>query len=337
MKVALTLFRPFQLGCLLMLLWANGASAGPELHPGDEVARRGGVVLTVAMIDERVAQVPEEIRGGYVDDPGRMTRLIDMALTEVQLAAQARREGIEVPASLADAPELAQTNALVTALLKSKTVSISDDQYEQLASERYRAQKQSYASELTYTLRDLFISADTYGMDAAKIVADNALKRARGGEDFETLIAELGSASSSGTLAGDIGAGELIRLPDSNLAALKALHDEPGFTEVLPAPDGWHIVQLVRINPPVVPPYESVRDQILVEVRKEAEEAVRNTYLRTFIQQPMSFNEPVIQQLITRYYDSTQKAAEPAAGSEPGKSAENLTPAAGSAVSDTTK
>lgn len=39
-------------------------------------------MLTVGLVDARIAEMPDAIRADYLDDPGRMARLIDgMLLT----------------------------------------------------------------------------------------------------------------------------------------------------------------------------------------------------------------------------------------------------------------
>ena len=285
-----------------LLLLAAGAQAQSGLQPDDVVARRGGVTLTVAMVDARVADIPEAIRPDYLDDPGRMNRMIDVSLAQLQFAAEARRLGLELPAALKDADAQAQTDALAKALLQQAVQPLADEQYEAIAAERYQADRRSYASEATYTLRHLRVSSERYGEAGAKVIADAALARARSGEDFAALVAEYSDLEGEDELAGDVPISALMRLPEALQDALNTLRGEPGITDALLGQDGWHILQLVKVNPPVVPPYDEVHDRILAEVRKETEHATRTAYMKTFIDRDTELNEEVIGQLFTRYY-----------------------------------
>lgn len=303
--------RTGRLTALALWLVVAGAQAQAGLQPDDVVARRGGEVLTVAMVDARVAEIPEAIRPDYLNDPGRMNRMIDVSLAQLQFAAEARRLGLELPTELQDADPLAQTDALAKALLQHAVQPLPDAQYEALAAERYRANRQSYASEATYSLRHLRVSSERYGEAGAKVIADAALDRARNGEDFAALVEEYSDLEGDDDLAGDMPVSKLLRLPAELLTALKALHGEPGITDALQGPDGWHILQLVKVNPPVMPSYDEVHDRILAEVRKETEESARTAYMKTFINQATELNHPVIEQLFTRYF--TNKPADVAA------------------------
>lgn len=315
----------------VLFLLAAGAQAESGLQPDDVVARRGEVALTVAMVDARVADIPEAIRPDYLDDPGRMNRMIDVSLAQLQFAAEARRLGLELPASLQDADAQAQTDALAKALLQHAVQPLADEQYEALAAERYKADRRSYASEATYTLRHLRVSSERYGEAGAKVIADAALGRARNGEDFAALVQEYSDLEGEDEFAGDVSVSALIRWPAALQDALKALRGEPGITDALLGPDGWHILQLVKVNPPVVPSYDEVHDQILAEVRKETEHAARTAYMKTFIDQDTELNEEVIGQLFTRYYTHKPASTESADGSKPAVNSKPATAAAPSA------
>jgi len=287
------------------------ATANAALQPSDVVATRGDASLTVALVDEQVETMPEEIRGDYLADPQRLARLIDGMLLTRQLAAQAEQDGIQPPPAQAGGSELERVTALANALMATVAPTVTDEQVQQIARERYQANKQEYASPATYTLRHLKVSEEKYGGVAAKLVAENARRRALEGEDFAAIITELGDADAPGEFNGDVPLTDLLRVDQIVRLSIAALKSRPGFTEVFEGGGGYNLIELVRSNPAVVPPFEDVRGQIEAAIKSEVAQQARTTYMKRFVLMPTQMNDEVVQQLFSRYFKDSDSALVP--------------------------
>lgn len=272
------------------------------LTPNETVAQRGGVTLTVELVDLRVADMPEAIRADYLDDPDRMARMIDGMLLTLQLADQAEKQGIKPLEAKPDDNELDRLTGLANALMETVAPSLSDEQMEQLAQEQYRANKANYASPATYTLRHLKVSDGQFGGVGAKLVAENARRRAVEGEDFGAIITELADPNAPGEFNGDVPLTDLLRVDQVVRMSIAALESRPGFTEVFEGGGGYNVIELVKSNPAVVPPFEQVKAKIVAQIRSEVAQQARTTYMKRFVMMPTQLNDEVVQQLFSRYF-----------------------------------
>ena len=281
-------------------LFSSSWAQERELLQSDVVASRGGVDLTVGLMDEEVQRMPSDMRDGYFDDPALVARMIDSLLLTKQLAVEAEKQGVmpkEVKYS--EGGELTRLNALANELVRRHVDGNSNADYEALAEDRYRARRKDYATEDFYVIRYLYVDATSRGMVAAKVIADAAHLRALGGGDFSALAKEYdddGSASQELVLSG----GELMQRVALRDAIAK-LDRNPGITDVMEGDTGLRIAQLVEYRPSRVPSYEEVRDQIISQLKQEASLGTRTTYLRSFSLQDVKVNGDVVKNLSARY------------------------------------
>ena len=276
------------------------AQAAP-LSPGDVVATRAGVDLTVALVDQKVASMPEEIRGGYFDEPGRMARLIDSVLLTAQLAEKAESSGLTVIVPTG-ATELDRMTALANAVLESKGILHSDEDYLVLAKERYQARKKDYASLESYDLQYIFIDASSRGSVAARLIADAVKMRADAGENFSDLIKEYSDVEGDHPLNGTIDYSLAMKLGGALQSALSAVGRNPGVSPVVEDQAGSHILRLVEYHPPVVPPFEDIKSQIVAQLKEESVVGTKTAFMRELSLQDVTLNDAVVQRLVSRYH-----------------------------------
>lgn len=274
------------------------------LSPSDIVATRGGVNLTVDLVDEEVGKMPEDVRSGYFDDPALVARMIDSLLLTKQLAAEAQRQGI-TRGDVNDKAdgELDHLNALANELLRRKVEGDGTVDYAALAEDRYRARRKSYATQEYFVLRYLFVDATDHGMVAAKMIAEVARSRALAGEDFASLVKDYdddGSAGKEFTLS----LNELTGNAMLREAVGKIGNRSGGISDVVESGDGARVVQLVEYRPSQVPPYEDVRESIIDQLKQEVFIGTRTTYMRAFSLQDVVVNGDVVKKLPERYQRS---------------------------------
>lgn len=281
-----------------------------ELTPDVVVATRGGVDLTLDLVDQEMAKMPDEVREGYLDDPQRFGRLIDSLLLTSQLADEAIKQGVELPL---DAPaqgeksSLSYLNKLAGELLRQRVSVRSDEEYELLASERYRSRKANYAGDEFFTIRSFHSDPSVLGPVAAKIIAESVRARVLGGESLAELKEQQVESSENISEEITLTLADVLRSGKSLVQPLGQIGKKPGVSEVVESDAGYHLVELVRYDPPVVPAYEEIREQLIEEIKGEAVSNARTTYMRSFSLQDVALNNPVIQVLPERYRSQTDQ------------------------------
>lgn len=294
----------------ILLAFTTSSASAADLSPEVRVAERGGAVLTVALIDQRIEEMPKAIRSDFLNDPDRMARLIDGMLLTLQLANEAEKKGIVVPAEEAGDTDLARRTALANALMTTVVRDVSEEQLLQIARERFQVEKQNYSSSPSYTLRHLKVSTEKYGDVAAKLVAENARRRIVGGEDFDVVAKEFVDPDAPAEFSGDIPLTDLLHVDPVIRTSLAPLKDMPGLTEVFEGGGGYNLIELVKLNPAVEVTFDAVRDQLISDIRSEVEQQTRTTYMKAFVLMPATLNDEAVQQLPSRYFDAAASAAD---------------------------
>lgn len=275
-----------------------------HLSPETVVATRGGVDLTLALVDQEMSKMPDEVRSGYLEDPERFGRLVDSLLLTRQLAAEAVKQGLSLPEDASAQGEQNESldyyNKLAGELLKRQGAVKSDADYELLASEQYLARKSKYASEERFTLRR-FHANPTQGPIAAKIMAEAVRARVLAGEHLAQLRNELPDGSDEVSDEITLSLGEVLRAGPLLGQALSQIGRRTGVSEVLEDENGVHLIEVVHYFPPVVPPFEDVKDRLVEDLKAEAIANEKTTYLRSFSLLDITLNNPVISVLPERY------------------------------------
>lgn len=300
--------RAFMLTILMAASTGGVVAQSIALAPEDVVATRGGVDLTVGLIDQEVARMPSTIKHDYMEDPARAARLIDKLLLTKQLGLAALEQGLEVPdeyKGIAIDQDLDALTVMANALLRSRELAAPELDYELIAAERYRARKSTYATEELFHLRILSISHDTRGEVAAKLLAGAARERALNGEDFGALIEELDDSPDAKERAESVAftVARLLRAPDWLQRAVMLFGESPGISDVI-NDDGYsYIVQMADYTPSIIPSFEEIKGRIVEEARAEALVNARTTLMRSFSLQDVELNPDVVQKLADRYQE----------------------------------
>ncbi len=138
---------------------------------------------------------------------------------------------------------------------------------EEEAKKYYAEHSNEFTTPASLTLRELVVNVQTDGKvlnvgldEAAKVKCEQALARARAGESFEKLVAELSESASkaNGGLVGPLRPDEL----SADIAKLLTPLAVGGVTEVFRTAKGWAILKLESRTDPVVLGFEQARDKI---------------------------------------------------------------------------
>lgn len=293
---------------------ATAAPAGSDgVTAADMVAQRGGVRLTVADVDAKIASMPPEMRADYLNDPERMSRMIDAMLLTKQIAIAAEQARLDDTPEFRRDMELARVEILSRNQIERTIASADLPNLERAAKEKYLGSPDLYRPEPRIDVRHILIPTDGKDEESAKQTALEALQRAQAGEDFVALVNEY-----AGGDAASPSAGLLERLDPKNLDPVfaKALAQFKAEGEVIgPVRSrfGYHVIKLERYQRFDQPPFDEVKDRIIDALRAEFRAAERTRYLRGFSQLPVELNDAAIQSLPGRYVQTAQAGATPTA------------------------
>jgi parvulin-like peptidyl-prolyl isomerase len=203
--------------------------------------------------------------------------------SDEQFAAALKQEGLSIEQLRKNLEKQMVINQVQQAEVFAK-LGISEEE----AQTYYNAHKTDFTTAASITLRELLVAVKTDGKginvaaDAdAKTKADNAVKRARAGESFATLVAELSDAPSkaNGGVVGPLSLEELDPAVRKLIEGLKP----GGVTDVFRTPTGYALIQLESATEPVIKTFEAARDEIADKVyggKRQAEFAKYLTRIR---------------------------------------------------------
>lgn len=226
----------------LALMKREATQSGARL-PADEALRRQ---VLEAMIDERAQLTHARDSGLRIDEPELDRAVGNVAaqnrLTLPQLREQLQREGIDYlrfRSSLRDQMLLERVREREV----QGRITVSDAEIDALL-----ASRGSGVAPPQYNIAQLLIAvpegAGEAELAARRQLAEQALARARGGEDFAKLVTELSQGAKE--QGGALGLRGADRLPDLFVEAVAALRSGDIAPQVLRSGAGFHVLKLVE-------------------------------------------------------------------------------------------
>jgi peptidyl-prolyl cis-trans isomerase SurA len=241
--------------------------------------------LLVDAIDEMLMlQRGKEL--GYKVTDEQFKRVLDNIRKEnkleddAQFEAALKQEGLDV-AGLRKNIERSMVMNQVQQVEVWSRITVTEDE----ATAYYNLHRNEFTTPSQYTLRELSVSVKTDGAtlnvaadEAAKAKAEAALARARKGESFETLVAEISDSPSkeSGGLVGPINESDLDPAIVKLLTGLKAAD----VTEVFRTRGGWAILKVEAAKAAEMETIEQARDKIADRVYKSRQRDEMLKYLQ---------------------------------------------------------
>jgi len=236
------------------------SSAKTSKAPRETVlVRVAGEAITPRMVQERIDELPEQVRGNFTTPEGRQ-RLLDRMVEEKVWLESAEKKGVpnrpEVKSQLDQARRDLLIRTYITEMMASNPAP-SDAE----AKDYYDAHSAEFRQPATVTLGHIQLKNEK---DAQKVA-----KQARAGKpDWKTLVEKhsldsltrktngaLGTVTKDGIFAA---IGTQPALAESAFAAGTGGIGGPWRTD-----RGWHVVKVDNVKPESVRPLEAVRGQIL--------------------------------------------------------------------------
>lgn len=265
----------------LAALRREAAQGGQALPPDDELRRR----MLDTLIDER-AQLSAARESGVRIDEAELDRTVanvaaQNRITLAQLRERLQRDGIEFSRFRGNLRDQLLLERVREREVQSR-IKISDSEVETLL-----ASRASGVAPPQFNLAQLLIGVPEGAGEAElaqrRAVAEQALQRARGGEDFARLVNELSTGSKE--QGGALGLRTLDRLPDLFADAVRDLRSGAIVPQVLQSGAGFHVLKVVeRRNGGMMVPQTRAR-HILLRTSAQLTQSAAVARLAEFKQQ----------------------------------------------------
>ncbi|MCQ4164348.1 peptidylprolyl isomerase [Tahibacter harae] len=257
----------FALGLALSTTAAFAAEAKPE----DQVLiTQGEVKLTMADVDAYVARIPAADRAGFMAKPERIQTMLRNMLLDRQLAAEARKLGLDKDPLVQRQIGLATDSTLGRVRTQKLLESLKVPDFSAQAEEEYLANKSKYSVPARVDVKHILIGDKTRTPEeAAALAQDTLAKVTKNPAQFDALVESLSddpSKKDNHGLIENATSSQLVR-PFAEASGKLA---KPGdLSPVVKTTFGYHIIRAESITPAKPRPYEQVRENIIASLTKE--------------------------------------------------------------------
>lgn len=256
----------------VMAFNANAQGEGTELPKIEEstvILSRGDGAVTVEDLRARALEIPLEDRAMFFAGRQRVDTTLRQLLETKQLAAEARRLGIDKTYEFEAAMRIGEERTL--AFLYNQHLreqALADADLEQIARERFLAAP----PEVSWNIKVRHILIRPHGDRTTAIERAEVLRRrVEAGESIETLAAQYSDDEGSKTMGGLIEGPSEVFAPGFSLAVL-ALENPGDVAPVTETEFGFHVIQLISKTEAGRATFENKKAQL---VREAADSVAR--------------------------------------------------------------
>lgn len=288
--------------------------AQAQVSPSTVVAKQGGAVITLTDIDAFAQSIPEKQRAGFFDNPERLQTLIGSLLVKRQLAAEARKLGLDNDALAKAQIELAADDVLAKARMEQFTADLKIPDMTELANEEYLGHKEKYVVHGKFDVKQILISTRSMSDEKAKALAETVRNEAKAHPDqFDALIGKYSDDPDKATTHGLVSEAGSNRYMPQLAKAAKALKKPGDISPVIKTAFGYRVVKLIERTPDHQQTFAEVRDQILAKLRSDYVAKQAKEHTDVMHNEPIDANPDLVASLRTRYGQPPILPGEPAA------------------------
>lgn len=267
------------------------------------IASQGGVSITLGELDAYAAsRIPEKDRAGFFNSPQRIEMLITNQLVQKQMAAEARKAGLQNDPVVKSQIELAADETLSKARLERLRKEIKVPDFSALAKEDYAAHKEKYKLAGRFDVKHILITTKNRSDAEAKALAETVEKEAKANpEQFDALVekySEDPSKTANLGLMTQVGSGRYV--PEFTNAA-KALKNPGDVSPVVKTEFGYHVLKLIARTADQQRSFADVREEIISRMSNDYVEKQMKNYVDQLRSQKMDANPDVVASLRDRY------------------------------------
>lgn len=289
-----------------LILIAVVPAAAQETSPAAPavvVATQGGVSVTLGDLDAFAARMPLGQRAGFFNSPTRIEGVITNLLMQKQLAAEARKSGLDSDPEVARQVALAADETLANARMQRFRAEVKVPELDELAQEEYRAHKENYVTPGKLTVKHVLISSKSRSEAEARMIADTVEAQARAHPDqFDALVEKYSDDPSKATNHGLLEqVGEKGKYVAAFAKAAAALGKPGDVSPVVATPYGLHVIQLVEHTADRQDKFEAVKPAIMAKLTAEFVDKAVKGHTDALRNLPMKAEPDIVASLRTRY------------------------------------
>lgn len=278
----------------LIALGSLSAAAAPAMAQQAPLASSAtGAVLTPESLRQELSAVPPQRAAATLENTQLLRQVAENVLIRHIINqrddAKALAEQPEIALDIEAAREKVILNAWIADFDRRNTPTA--EQAEALARQMFLATPEQYRVGEQVELSHILVRGEP---EEARAKAADLLEQLRAGADFEALAREHsedpGSAARGGAL-GAIQRGQTV--PPFEEAAF-ALTEVGQLSELVESQFGFHIIRLDNKIEAGVPPFETVREQIIAQIQQDAIQKARLAFLGE-LQAGMNFDDAALE------------------------------------------
>ncbi|ANA39058.1 MULTISPECIES: peptidylprolyl isomerase [Geobacter] len=232
----------------------SGTTAAPAKKAGQVLVEVNGDAITVESFNKELEGLPPYLKP-MADTPEGKKELLDTMVVRELLYQQAKKDGVDKSAEIADRVEELKKRVVVEAYLKKKVeeeVKVSDEELKKF----YEQNKDKFKSGAQIKASHILVRDEK--------LAREIVKELKGGANFEEL-AKKHSIDSAAAKGGDLGwfsKGNMV--PEFEKAAFGLKEGET--SGIVRTQFGYHIIKVTGKRPAGERTLEEVKDQIKAAV-----------------------------------------------------------------------
>lgn len=281
--------------------FACAQDAGGTLPPG-VVAEQGGVQVTLTDIDAYAAKIPEKDRAGFFDSPKRIEDSIMTLLLRKQLAAEARKAGLENAPGVQARIQAAAEDTLAQVDIEHFRKGLKMPAFDELAHEYYLSHTDQFVVPGEIDVEHVLVSSKDRGGDAAKAIIGKVEAEAKAHPDrFEALVEKYSddpSKKDNHGLIADAASGKTV---PAFAKAARALKNPGDISPIVRTEFGYHVLKLISRKPDTQQPFAAVKAQLVQKLRSDWIDQQVAQHTGDMRGKPLNASPELVASLRTRY------------------------------------
>lgn len=257
--------------------------------------------IDMAEIDARVARIPSEDRGTFMDSPRRIEELLRQLLTHKQLAARARAAGLDRDPAFEAELAVYANEILARRYLEHVERTTPRPDFEQAARERFLADQASAkppeAREVSHILISTERRSDAEALAKARLLRARLLAEP---QNFEAIAEAESDDPSARQNRGRLGALREEFVEEFKEAA-RRLTRVGEISEPVRTNFGYHLIRLDRLEPARRLGFEEAKAGLIMQLEKEWLANLRRRVIDEVQSKPIQADPDLVASLRWRY------------------------------------
>jgi peptidyl-prolyl cis-trans isomerase C len=271
------------------------------------LAENATETIRLSEFELELERVPPDSRDAFVASRPRVGELLNQMLLRKTLASQAKAARLDEDP--ANAARLRADSQRVLAQIKlvalEKAAAAEFDEklalHQARAREIYLVDREKFRVPEEISASHILFDAKKRSNEEAQKLAERARSRVVAGEDFSAVAREVSEDPTVSKNGGALGWFKREAMDPRFAQAAFALKQTGAISEPVQSQFGWHVIRLDGRKEASIPPFESVRDQIVADLRARHIGQARDAVMEKIRSDPKTtLNESVLDQIVAK-------------------------------------